>query len=160
MIYNEYIFSDTLSSPIGTLYIQANEKKLLYTGFCKQNTPISPNSITHTCKTQLLEYFSGQRTIFNLPLYFTSSDFAIAVYRQCIKIPYGTIITYSDIASHIGTKSAIAVGQALKRNPFLIIVPCHRVFSKTHMPTGYVAGLWRKEWLTHFETTHVKNVTV
>lgn len=56
------------------------------------------------------------------------SDFQIAVYKAATIIPHGETRTYAWIARRIGNPSATrAVGQALRKNPFPIIIPCHRV---------------------------------
>lgn len=55
------------------------------------------------------------------------TDFQRRVYLELLKVPRGSTITYGELARRIGCRSAQAVGQALKRNPFAPAVPCHRV---------------------------------
>ena len=57
----------------------------------------------------------------------TITDFQRCVYLELLNVPCGETITYGELAHRIGCKSAQAVGQALKRNPFAPLVPCHRV---------------------------------
>jgi len=57
----------------------------------------------------------------------TPTDFESRVYEAVAKIPRGSVSTYGAIASEIGSGSARAVGQALRKNPFAPEVPCHRV---------------------------------
>ena len=59
----------------------------------------------------------------------TPTPFQQRVYDETRKIPRGTVITYGELARRIGCKSARAVGQALRRNPFAPEVPCHRVIA-------------------------------
>jgi O-6-methylguanine DNA methyltransferase len=88
---------------------------------------------------ELDAYFSGQRTMFTLPIRFESgTDFERKVWRALIEIPYGETRSYQDIARAIGHDNAYrAVGQACKKNPIGIVVPCHRVIGKNKTMTGY-----------------------
>ncbi|WP_406857013.1 methylated-DNA--[protein]-cysteine S-methyltransferase [Alsobacter sp. KACC 23698] len=67
-------------------------------------------------------------------------DFHKAVYAVALSIPPGRTLTYGDIARRLGDpEAARAVGQALGRNPFPIIVPCHRVLAANGRPGGFSA---------------------
>lgn len=74
-----------------------------------------------------------------------------------MRIPYGSVITYGDIAKEIAEKrglsrmSAQAVGGAVGHNPISIIVPCHRVVGTNGSLTGYAGGLNKKEYLLQLE---------
>jgi methylated-DNA-[protein]-cysteine S-methyltransferase len=101
---------------------------------------------------QLTEYFSGQRTVFDLPLAFTGTPFQTTVWRALLEIPYGQTVSYGELAARIGKPSASrAVGLANGRNPISIIVPCHRVVGSSGSLTGYGGGLARKQWLLALE---------
>lgn len=65
------------------------------------------------------------------------SDFQRRVYLALLDIPRGETITYGELARRIGCRSAQAVGQALKRNPFAPEVPCHRVVAADGSLGGY-----------------------
>lgn len=65
------------------------------------------------------------------------SDFQKRVYLELLKVPRGQTISYGELAGRVGCKSAQAVGQALKRNPFSPEVPCHRVISASGKPGGF-----------------------
>ena len=54
-----------------------------------------------------------------------------------LNVPAGATITYGELARRIGCRSAQAVGQALKRNPFAPDVPCHRVVAANGTIGGY-----------------------
>ena len=59
------------------------------------------------------------------------TEFEQAVLFETRKIPYGTTISYSDLADRIGSSGgAQAVGQALSKNPYPIVIPCHRVVAR------------------------------
>lgn len=55
------------------------------------------------------------------------TDFQRRVYLALLEVPRGETVTYGELARRIGCRSAQAVGQALRRNPFAPLVPCHRV---------------------------------
>lgn len=67
----------------------------------------------------------------------TISEFQRKVYLALLDIPAGQTITYKELAEKIGCRSAQAVGQALKRNPFAPDVPCHRVIASNGTLGGY-----------------------
>lgn len=74
-----------------------------------------------------------------------SSVFAQAVYNACSKIPRGRVATYSEIARAIARPRAVrAVGTALKHNPKLICVPCHRVVKSSGAVGEYARGAQQK----------------
>ena len=86
------------------------------------------------------------------------TDFQRRVYIALLDIPAGTTITYGELARRIGCRSAQAVGQALKRNPFAPEVPCHRVVAADGSLGGYNgaregAELERKRQLLESEKT-------
>ena len=67
----------------------------------------------------------------------TITPFQKRVYLELLNIPPGETITYGELARRIGCRSAQAVGQALKRNPFAPEVPCHRVVAANGTLGGY-----------------------
>ena len=96
-------------------------------------------------------YFSGMAPDFIPPLRMTATPFRKAVWEVLLTIPFGTTMTYGDIARRIGCRSAQAVGGAVGRNPISLIVPCHRVVAADGSLTGYAAGLERKRRLLEME---------
>lgn len=67
----------------------------------------------------------------------TITPFQRRVYMALLDVPRGETITYGELARRIGCRSAQAVGQALKRNPFAPVVPCHRVIAANGSLGGY-----------------------
>lgn len=67
----------------------------------------------------------------------TITPFQRRVYLELLNIPAGETITYGELAQRVGCRSAQAVGQALRRNPFAPDVPCHRVVAKDGSLCGY-----------------------
>jgi methylated-DNA-[protein]-cysteine S-methyltransferase len=103
-------------------------------------------------RQQLSDYFAGHLTNFDLPLLGYGTPFQQQVWSALQAIPYGTTISYGELAHRIGQpKSSRAVGLANGKNPIAIVVPCHRVISATGKLTGYSGGLERKEWLLRHE---------
>src|SRR5262249_27166893 len=103
-------------------------------------------------REQLAEYFAGERQKFDVPLKLAGTPFQQQVWRELMRIPFGTTITYAQLAQRIGKPAASrAVGHANGRNPVSIIVPCHRVIGANGKLTGYGGGLDRKDWLLAWE---------
>ena len=65
------------------------------------------------------------------------TEFQRRVYLELLRVPKGETITYGELAKRIGIRSAQAIGQALKRNPFAPEVPCHRVVAADGSLGGY-----------------------
>ncbi len=89
---------------------------------------VRPSATTNACSTQLLEYFAGKRTVFDLPLLIEGSAFQREVWEAVCAIPYGQAMTATEVAQLIGRPASLrAVGQAVAANPLAIIIPAHRV---------------------------------
>jgi methylated-DNA-[protein]-cysteine S-methyltransferase len=104
-------------------------------------------------KTQLEEYFEGRRKSFDLKLDWSGApEYHQKVWKELQKIPFGRTTSYLDIAEKLGDKKAVrAVGQANKRNPIAIVVPCHRVVAKNGDLQGYFYGVDMKRRLLEME---------
>ncbi len=101
---------------------------------------------------QLREYFSGQRTEFDLELEFHGTTFQQQVWQALLTIPYGETRSYAEIAEQIGNIKAVrAVGAANGRNPISIIAPCHRVIGSDGKLTGFAGGMTAKAKLLQLE---------
>lgn len=106
-------------------------------------------------RTQLNEYFSGDRQEFDLPLHAGGNAFQKLVWQALVEIPYGETTSYGKVAGSIGhPDGARAVGLANGQNPIPIIVPCHRVIGADGSLTGYGGGLDAKRWLLDHEAKH------
>jgi methylated-DNA-[protein]-cysteine S-methyltransferase len=102
---------------------------------------------------QLGEYFAGRLRTFDVPLAMKGSPFQHQVWTALQKIPFGTTVSYGQLATLLGRPgSARAVGHANGRNPIPVIVPCHRVIGSTGHLTGYGGGLRAKRLLLDLET--------
>ncbi len=139
-------------TPVGCLTIFANQDGVTRIEFGKlgQETACSP-ILRQTCQ-ELDEYFAGDRREFSVPLSITGTPFQKTVWSALMRIPYGAIPSYSDIADDIGNAGAVrAVGMANNKNPVPIIIPCHRVIGRDGSLTGYAGGIEIKQWLLDLE---------
>lgn len=103
-------------------------------------------------RRQLEEYFAGSRQNFDLPLNPGGTDFQRRVWRTLLDIPYGTAISYRELARRADCPRGYqAVGQANGRNPLPILIPCHRVIGADGTLGGYSGGLDRKRFLLDLE---------
>ncbi|MCD8039044.1 MAG: methylated-DNA--[protein]-cysteine S-methyltransferase [Lachnospiraceae bacterium] len=108
-------------------------------------------------KRWLDEYFAGREQDFAIPLHFTGTGFQNEVWEILCDIPYGSTVTYGEIANRIASKrglsrmSAQAVGGAVGHNNISIIVPCHRVVGSNGSLTGYAGGIDKKAKLLALE---------
>jgi methylated-DNA-[protein]-cysteine S-methyltransferase len=110
------------------------------------------SEILARAREQLTEYFAGTRTTFDLPLEALGSQFEHRVWNALRTIPYGTTLSYSELARRLGDVYATrAVAAANGSNPIPIIVPCHRVVGSKGELTGFGGGLDRKRWLLEHE---------
>lgn len=103
-------------------------------------------------RSELDEYFAGTRTTFEVPLYAPGTPFQERVWSELLKVPFGELRSYEQIAVAVGSPKAVrAVGRANGMNRIAIVIPCHRVVGKDGTPTGYGGGIWRKQRLVDLE---------
>lgn len=89
-----------------------------------------------------------------------ASEFAKKVYRAVLRIPLGQVRTYKWVATKAGSpRAARAVGQILKRNPYPLFIPCHRVISSKGAIGGYCFGKRKKQALLNLERI-IKQIVV
>lgn len=113
-----------------------------------------PGSNAHldALEAQLRAYFDGTRTAFDLQLDLKGTDFQTRVWRALLEIPYGSTISYKELARRLGNPAAVrAVARANGDNRISIVIPCHRVVGANGRLTGYGGGLWRKRFLLELE---------
>ncbi len=99
-------------------------------------------------------YFRGERPrAGELRLTLEGTEFRLRVWRLLCEIPYGTVVTYGEIAERLGAgaRASRAVGGAVGHNPISIVIPCHRVVGADGGLTGYAGGIRRKRWLLAHE---------
>jgi methylated-DNA-[protein]-cysteine S-methyltransferase len=102
---------------------------------------------------QLHDYFAGERTSFRLTLAARGTPFQQRIWQALDSVPYGTTITYGELAAQLGVPPdrVVALGAAVGANPLLIVRPCHRVIGAGGAMRGYAGGVERKQWLLAHE---------
>jgi len=149
---------DEVPAPIGRLIVASDGASIV--GVWMANaSPSDPSwasargedACLREARAQLDAYFAGRLRQFDLPLSPNGTEFQRRVWLALQAIPFGTTISYAELARHVGSGAAVrAVGAANGRNPIPIIVPCHRVIGSDGSLTGFGGGLDRKRWLlTH-----------
>lgn len=112
------------------------------------------DEVFHLFKNQILEYLSGTRKNFDHIdlLDLGGTDFQKSVWKALLEIPYGQTSSYKQIANLIGNPKAVrAVGTACGNNPFLIIIPCHRIVKSDGSLGGFAYGSEIKKKLLKLE---------
>jgi methylated-DNA-[protein]-cysteine S-methyltransferase len=150
------------SSPIGELLIESDADKITTVNFVKETKQQeSPTPATEHCIKELDEYFFKGRKFFTVELELRGTAFQRSVWSELLTIPYGTTVSYEEIAIRIGDiKSIRAVGVANGQNSIAIIVPCHRVIGKNGDLVGYGGGIENKEWLLYHEGAILKQLSL
>ena len=146
-----------MESPVGRLLLRADELGLIEIRFGAREIRTAETEILLRAERELRAYFSGELRAFGVPLHPFGTEFQTRVWNELRAIPYGTTITYGELARRIGKKGAArAVGMANHRNPLPIVVPCHRVIGADGTLTGYGGGLEIKRKLLELEGIYVK----
>ena len=125
---------DVIETPIGPLLVAADEAGLRRICFPEKSRARQPEAGWVRDKApfralagQLAEYFAGKRRSFSLDLAPAGTEFQLATWRALGRIPYGTTISYKQLAKRLGTSRGFqAIGRANAANPLPIIVPCLR----------------------------------
>ncbi len=142
-------------SPIGILKLTADQRKLRSIERVECAEESCPNFVTEQARVQLEEYFAGKREEFSLFFLYNGTEFERAVWSKLAEIPYGRVVTYAQLAAAIGQPTACrAVANAVGKNPFLVLLPCHRVVASNGLG-GFSAGLEAKRTLLRLEGVEI-----
>src|SRR5690606_4061809 len=137
-----------LNTPLGTAKVYGDSAGLASVSVLDEAPEAAPDileALEDACY-QLMEYFEGRRTAFDLKLNPHGTPFQKSVWEAIGGVRYGKTITYLELARALGDVKAIrAVASACGKNPLWVIIPCHRVIGSDNSLTGYVAGLHRKQ---------------
>ena len=110
------------------------------------------SSVLTLAKEELEAYFLGLRKTFDIPLLLVGTDFQKSVWQGLTQIPYGTTISYGELAQSIEHNKAVrAVASAVGANAISIFIPCHRIIGADGSLTGYAGGLDVKRELLEIE---------
>ena len=138
-----------VDSPIGPLGVDVEGDTVVGVRFGATSGSVG----RHPATDELLAYFAGERTGFDVPVEMRGgSAFERSVWGEIARIPYGEMVTYGAIATALGDQGAArAVGTACNHNPVPVIVPCHRVVGANGKMVGFGGGLERKRRLLELE---------
>ena len=153
-------------SPLGGITIAANEAAI--TGLWFDGQKYYAENLDGEHEEKLLPvfeeadrwldiYFSGRAPDFLPPLVMKTTSFRKAVWEILLTIPYGSTVTYGEIADKLAGRkgllrmSAQAVGGAVGHNAISLMIPCHRVIGSNGSLTGYAGGIEKKRWLLEME---------
>jgi len=167
------MFYTILDFPLGQIFLAKSNKGLSVASFIKnkrqikeitdffknKDIPLEPNLKKFQEETKLFaRYFSGKKEDFtSLHLDFISgTPFQRRVWLETRKIPYGKTSSYKSLARKLKNRGYRSIGQALSRNPLLIVIPCHRVLSSDGSLGGFSAGLKLKEFLLRLEKNQLQ----
>ena len=165
-IHHGQLCHTSMETPMGVLTIAADEQGIAFIGWNqtevektakKLKLPLveATTPLLDQCMKQLSEYFEGTRQSFSLPLHLTGTEFQMKVWDELQHIPYGTTISYGELAKRAGSpKGSRAVAQANHNNPVCIVVPCHRVINADGSLGGYASGPALKQQLLDLEKNH------
>lgn len=159
---------DAFPSPFGRMYLAATHAGLAWVSwrhpdedaaitrleerFPERPVIYDPEAVA-PLRTQLEEYFAGERTAFDLDVDLSVlSEFERSVLQTARDIPYGEVVPYAELARRIQKpRASRAVGNALGHNPVAIVVPCHRVVRSDGTLGGYTGGVEYKRKLLALE---------
>ena len=159
----------TIKTPIGLIKISAQADALTSVELVGEDVFSSDkedasDELLEKAASQLTAYFNGESKSFDLPLNWGKmGNFRKRALEETAKIPWGEVITYGELARRAGSPNASrAAGGAVASNPFLIVVPCHRVIGSDLSLHGFSAGsgLKLKQKLLEFEGLKVINQKV
>lgn len=155
----ETIVSHIYHSPIGQLNITAEDGCITELGFIDEDVnpafieqDLELPAVIHQCVDELIEYFSGTRREFTVPINQEGTDFQQKVWKELFELPFGKTLSYADLAKKLGDPKVIrAAAAANGKNKIAIIVPCHRIIGTDKSLVGYAWGKGRKKWLLQHE---------
>ena len=161
---NKRLIYSTFQSPIGEVMVTADEHGLRSIYSPTHESLIAPlddrkrdDAALRDATDQLRAYFAGELQEFSLTLNPLGTPFYKTVWKHLAAIPYGTTISYGELARRIGKPTASrAVGMANAHNPISFVVPCHRVIGQNGSLVGYGGGLKLKRWLLEFEKRQLR----
>jgi AraC family transcriptional regulator of adaptative response/methylated-DNA-[protein]-cysteine methyltransferase len=145
--FGECMLAKTDRGICGLSFVQHNDRRRVYADLedrWQKATLIEDADVTRPFVKRIFDPSRAQKST---PLYLVLSgtNFQIKVWEALIKIPMGAVVSYEDVAAHIGMpKASRAVGNAVGSNPVSFVIPCHRVIRKTAEFGNYGGGVARK----------------
>ncbi len=149
-------FREFYLSEYGKFVVEANNEYI--TKVYLDNNAINEmkNDLTSKVVKQLDEYFNNGRIKFDLPLYFPDNFYG-KVWAQLYNVEYAKTLTYKELGELVNSKAYRAIGTAMAKNPFAIIVPCHRIVRSGGDLGNYFYGVKMKKSLLINEYSFIFN---
>jgi methylated-DNA-[protein]-cysteine S-methyltransferase len=150
--------SALIPSPIGPLTAVARDGRLTALHFGARPVAGPPTPELDAAAAQLAAYFAGERRDFDLALELPADDFLRGVCEALLTIPYGETVSYGEVTARMGLPrdDVRKVAAGIGRQPFPVVVPCHRVIGADGSLTGYGGGLERKARLLDLEAGQLR----
>ena len=160
-------FSNIIKTPLGEMISSYSDTHLISlhfldalpvdlnntSKFVQQN---NENELSKELSAQLSAYFLGTLRTFSLPLEEKGTLFQNQVWNELKKIPFGETISYRALAERLGdVKKIRAAASANGKNPFMLVIPCHRVLGIDGKMIGYAGGIDRKRKLIIHEQCNI-----
>lgn len=166
------IYLNRFSTPLGPMYacstskgiclLEFTDRKMLETEFkeltklVRAKIIVGKNLYLKEVEKQVLEYFRGERYVFDIPIDAPGTDFQKEVWDKLKDIPFGSTLSYQEMANSLNRPKAVrAVANANGHNRISIIIPCHRIIGSDNSLVGYGGGLPRKKWLLEHERKNI-----
>jgi len=150
-----------IASPVGAIAISADDDALVSIDMLGESA--RPDDVRHPlldeAAEQLAAYFDGRLRKFDLPIAPPSTKRGNELRAAIVAIPYGEVANYGEVARK-ASSGPRAIGQACRRNPLPIVIPCHRVIAAGGK-IGYYSGgsgVATKRYLLNHETGEEANL--
>lgn len=147
-------FDIVVDTPVGRAGISVCEDAVSRLVFVSRHTGLKSARQHAGIVSQVSRFFTDPGFRFTLKTKLEGTEFQQTVWRALTKIRPGTVLTYGELASRLGS-GARAVGNACRANPVPLLIPCHRVVA-AHGIGGYAGQVEgeevrRKRWLLDHE---------
>ncbi|MDG2285959.1 MAG: methylated-DNA--[protein]-cysteine S-methyltransferase [Alphaproteobacteria bacterium] len=130
------------TTPVGVLALWSNGEAIIKVSWQENDTDAiidDPDPVFREAAREIAAYFDGSLRNFSVATSFQGSSLQTGVWNAMTKIPFGSVLTYGDVARIVGSEPQ-AVGPACGQNPIPVIVPCHRIVGATGKLVGFSGG--------------------
>ena len=120
----------TYNMPFGKVTVASDGSAITNVALGSERLPgdFAPDAITNHCANQLVEYLSGKRAVFDVPIRPSGTDFQLRAWETMGTIPYSHTMTSTQLAEAMGAPEAYRmIGAAVRKNPIIVLIPAHRV---------------------------------
>lgn len=151
----KYLYGMSLDSPFGRIVAQGTKSHIQFLKFddsAETLVAVERPDWFEACELQMQQYFSAERSVFDLPIDPQGTEFQKKVWKALCDVDFGSFASYQQLAIAIGNINAVrAVASANARNPIWVLIPCHRIIGSDRALRGYAGGIERKAQLLMLE---------